>query len=365
VITVAYIGGCDVHHLFALELSEDPKEKKIRFKRKWSLDFEDAEQIHNAVMTGTVRLSRVFSSLPTFQKTTIPYLFDQNRVFNASCADALNSSKANNTVPWHELTQPICINLFQNLLSHYTYDYLFSLSNLVESQSTSKDLRIEKKNAEFLKTLKAELSFRMRCQGLLAYKLLKVRAPGDKEAAGRIPRDEDFLDEQYLQDDEKAYPSDGFSVSVPYALTSSKVIRDRGIKIIAAGFTQIISPPEVRRQVIENWKARSEREIDITLAKYERDAMQVINNARTQTQRENAYHLSGIFNRGEHSDEALALLIFQALENIATNPRSRKDIPPREILGMLQNLHRWLLTERKEIFKPPKATRGKGGEDDQ
>ena len=116
--------------------------------------------------------------------------------------------------------------------------------------------------------------------------------------------------------------------------------------------------------MVETWKARSEREINITLAKYERDAMQVINNARTQVQRDNAYHLSNLFKEQKHSKEALALYLFQALENIATDPKSHGDLPPKEVLAMLQNLHRWLLIERKDMeLKSQKSSGHQGGGD--
>jgi hypothetical protein len=61
-----------------------------------------------------------------------------------------------------------------------------------------------------------------------------------------------------------------------------------------------------------------------------------------------------------HSKEALALLLFQSLEAAATNEKGYKDFPPKEVLGMLQNLHRWLLIERQEMEARKKKNKGDG-----
>jgi hypothetical protein len=58
------------------------------------------------------------------------------------------------------------------------------------------------------------------------------------------------------------------------------------------------------------------------------------------------YLLSSIF-QSTHTEEALALRIFQALETAATNP-ANENVSPKEILTMLRSIHNWLLVERKD-----------------
>jgi hypothetical protein len=102
-------------------------------------------------------------------------------------------------------------------------------------------------------------------------------------------------------------------------------------------------------KMVERWKARWDREIAFAHARQDREAMQIINSARTQTQRDSTYFLSNILRQETHSKEALALLLFQALETAATDEKGYKDFPPKEVLSMLQNLHRWLLIERQDM----------------
>ncbi len=92
--------------------------------------------------------------------------------------------------------------------------------------------------------------------------------------------------------------------------------------------------------------------------------MQIISSARNRAQRDNAYFLSNLFKEEKYSTEALALLIFQSLELAATDIENQKELPPREVLGMLQNLHNWLLRERQEMNERRSRHKGKDDSDD-
>jgi hypothetical protein len=122
-----------------------------------------------------------------------------------------------------------------------------------------------------------------------------------------------------------------------------------------AGFSELKPPPAIRAKMAERWRAKLDLEVKTILARNEREAMQVINSARTQTQRDATYFLSNLLKREKHSKEALALLLFQALQAAATDEKSNKELPPREIIGMMQNLHRWLLVEWEESEGKKKA----------
>jgi hypothetical protein len=87
--------------------------------------------------------------------------------------------------------------------------------------------------------------------------------------------------------------------------------------------------------------------------------MQIISSARNQAQRDNAYFLSNLF-KEENSTEALALLLFQSLELAATDLKNHKELPPKEILAMLQNLHNWFLREKQEMDDRKRHHKEKG-----
>ena len=64
-------------------------------------------------------------------------------------------------------------------------------------------------------------------------------------------------------------------------------------------------------------------------------------------QRSNAVQvleLSQIVQNTEYSEEALTLRIFQALEDVATDPYTRQ-LLPRDTINMLRSLRLWLLPD--------------------
>jgi hypothetical protein len=156
---------------------------------------------------------------------------------------------------------------------------------------------------------------------------------------------------------DQAFHETDLEFSSPYPLqnTYSKPLREHGIVVLFAGFSELKPPPAIREKMAEGWKAKLDLEVKTILARNEREAMQIINSARTQTQRDATYFLSNLLKREKHSKEALALLLFQALQAAATDEKNHKDLPPREIIGMMQNLHRWLLVEWEESETKKKA----------
>jgi hypothetical protein len=141
------------------------------------------------------------------------------------------------------------------------------------------------------------------------------------------------------------------------ALSQSKFnsLRSVGIVVKSAGFSDLQPVnPDIKKKMIDNWKAKWEKEVQFINAEYELEAVRVRNRNRAQIQQEMTYLLAGIF-QNSHTDEALALRVFQALESAATNPNANSDISPKEIVSMLESLHKWLLIERKDMldFPPP------------
>jgi hypothetical protein len=100
--------------------------------------------------------------------------------------------------------------------------------------------------------------------------------------------------------------------------------------------------------MLENWKARWDKEVEFINAEHELEAMRIQNRTRAQIQQEMTHLLSSIF-QSAHTDEALALRVFQALEAVAVNPKDKNEMTPREIIDMLDSLHRWLLVDRKDL----------------
>jgi len=359
VIPVAYVGGTGKENLYALDITEYKENKAIQIKGKFELDPIDAEEIHRFVEAGGVSDEEVSTLPPSSGNVKTPYHYDADRVFMAACAEAGHVSPEEKNPLWHQLPQYIAIEIFRNLLAQYTYDYIYSPVSEQSAAvgSSSQEVNTVQPAEPFIKIFKKEFNREVMYQGILSYKL--VRLSSSKQTMGRrIPKWNALPLTEKDCNSIRIRSASEFEMSSTYPLSASKVLRDRGIKVVAVGFPEFKSPPEIRSQIADSWKAYLERQIEITRAKHEREVVQVINSARTQTQRESTYFLSNIFKNETYSQEALALLLFQSLENAATDPNSYKDIPPKEILAMLQNLHRWLLVDLREADRKDKSQKG-------
>jgi hypothetical protein len=341
-IPVAYVGGRGKEHLFELKLTAG-ENATTTFEAKYKLDQDDAEEIHRFVELDYIETSAPADKISSMQSVRSPYVFDVQRVFAAAYGQTQRDITGQ-TTQWHELPQLIAAELFRNLLERYTYDYLYQFDN----PDTNSKL-------PWAEEFKPELTRQLKYQGVLSYKLVRLASPrslnmGRVSTWNEYPLDEDIFGHSVLTSD--------MEISSSKPLTAPKSLRERGIKVIAAGFSEMKVSPEMRSKMAERWRAHWDRDIAFNRAHQEREAMQIINSARTQTQRDSTFFLSNMLKQEPHSKEALALLLFQSLEAAATNEKGYKDFPPKEVLGMLQNLHRWLLIERQEMDTKKKKNKG-------
>jgi regulator of protease activity HflC (stomatin/prohibitin superfamily) len=341
VMSVAYWGGSEARHLHEIEWEK--QDNTIMIKEMHRLDASDAEEIHQAVHSARIT-STSGATHAAGPSTRFPV--DKNRVFDAAYGQVSGFS-SNDKFQWDELPLSITADIFRTLLEKYNFDYLYSVDH--------------PDKLPWLKELKPEFAHKVKYQGILSYQL--VRPTGLSRSQSfywNVPLDQMPL---RMKRNEKV-DWNALEFSISYPLTCPKSLRDRGIKVIAAGFSELKMPVNIRDSLVERWKARWEKEIQIVLARQEREAMQIISSARNRAQRDNAYFLSNLFKEEKHSTEALALLIFQSLELAATDIENHKDLPPKEVLAMLQNLHNWLLRERLEMNDRKNRGKGKGDSDD-
>lgn len=344
VIPVAYWGGNGPEHLHELDISKEG-ESIVSIKAVHRLDASDAEEIHESVLSARIASSAFAPAEPPVQ-TPSRYPFDENRVFAAAYGQAYRASP-NEKAQWHQLPLIIAADIFRNLLEKYNFDYLYSADN--------------PSSLPWMDDFKPEFSRHVRYQGILSYQLVRSAGLSGREAIyWNIPLNGKPLEIKL----NTRVNSDALEFSTPYPLVGPKSLRDRGIKVVVAGFSELKIPLEIREKMVERWKARWEREIQIVLARQDREVMQIISSARNRAQRDNAYFLSNLFNEEKYSTEALALLIFQSLELASTDLKNQKDLPPKEVLAMLQNLHKWLLRERQEMVDRKNHRNGKHPPDD-
>ena len=90
-------------------------------------------------------------------------------------------------------------------------------------------------------------------------------------------------------------------------LQSNKVLRDRGIKVIAAGFPELTPLHQgVRGQLVEYWKANWQSVANLTEATAAAEAMQIYTQARVLAQTEMAGTLKKIIDMEANSKSVIA-----------------------------------------------------------
>jgi hypothetical protein len=144
-------------------------------------------------------------------------------------------------------------------------------------------------------------------------------------------------------------------------LNRADILRNRGIKVISARISDLAPRDEsIRKQLKLSWLEEKKKEENIKRADYELEAARIINHARIRAQQSMNYHLTKLLEKQEHPREALALLIFQELEAVAANPKTRS-LLPENTLDMMNGINQLLLQSRRNMddsgngnyFQPP------------
>lgn len=254
-----------------------------------------------------------------------PYIFDPERVFKALYS-APNNAKEETKIEWTEIPVRVAVEEFRNLIGQYIFDELY--------KPTSDD--------EFpLLQVKKKLTTKMRNLGILNFELAAKVSHRGFLAVG-----DNVLDKSVV-----IYPEQAFH--------KNSVLRERGIKVIAVGFSELTPPDEVINQRLKFWQARWEKQEMFDKADAELKAMRIRNQARAQTQQDMIYTLSKIFKSVPHSEEALAMRIYQALEAAATAP-IEKNLLPHDTINMLRNLRQWLIPISDEESRDLDASSNRG-----
>ena len=324
VMTVGYVGGKEQKNLRWLKFEPAAKgSKDQKLTDIFEIDPDDQAEIHNYVQYGHVHVDKHPS--PATRPVKTPYPFYPDRVFAAAYAKALTSADA---TPWDDLPLKVALDIFCKEIEKYDFEGLF--------QPDQPD------NFPLAK-IKAEIARRVVYQGLLSYKL--ARPVGSEETSETTWNTHPFAE----SDKGRVWKAAELKISPVRELFGSKILRDRGICVLTAGFPEF-RPAEdaVKNKLVEGWMAHVEKDLTMIKAQRELETMRELSRARAQTQSEMTYVLSNLFQTTPHSKEALALRIFQSLEKAASS-----NLDPKEVLSMLQNLHKWLLIERKEKPKPP------------
>lgn len=267
---------------FVDDLAPDDRWEAYRFARA-------------AVRMGQVEL---YSALPD---PGIRPAFDERRVFGAVYARARNGDSE--PMNWDKLPLIFTKDAFKEMAAQFNFD---ELSN--------------PDGGSRLQEFKNRVNTAVRNQSVLTYRIVLHKSGQPLEA-------------------NHTYPAEDLLVSPVRAFTTPKVLRERGIMNIYSAFTTVTPClTAIYEQRLDNWQARLERETNLVTARRELEVRNIYSRARMQAQQELSTALNDILKDRQYSEEAMALLVFQALEEYAHNPQTRQRLP-NEIITLLRNVH--------------------------
>jgi len=308
---VAYCSGQFPENLRVLEIDED---SQTITSISDELDEQDKAEIHDYAQ-GYIGSGEASVPLEPNESgfDVPPFPIDDERVFSAVASRGrdLNIDRLDT---WEDVPARVATEIFRNLISQVKYDWLY--------QPDDPD------NFPLKSEFKPKFARLVRQQSVMSYQFLYRRDGDDPQVGQRI--------------ETRIY-----RVSPVQKLHGSKVLRDRGIKVIHAGFSELKpTDPVISQQRLDNWRAHWQREDDLVKADHDLEIIRMRNKARADRQREMIAKLSRLVQSSVYSEEALTLHIFQALEDFATNQYTQQ-LVPRDTITMLRSLRQWLFPEEK------------------
>jgi hypothetical protein len=239
--------------------------------------------------------------------------FDAERVYSAISSTALEEDSEQ---PWHTLPAKIAVDIFREILSNYNIDELYDiLSDDPDSYPMGK--------------IREKFSQRVRNTGILSYRLITHT------------RWQPLVDGIYNPSELRCSPVYNMPIT-PY-----KMLRERGIKVIAAGILELTPPDSVLEQRLESWGVPWAAQTEVQLAHYQLEIQRAYKQAYIEAQQdlhEEFDHL--LANQAAQSDlpleEIQAMQVLDALETLATEKETRKYLS-NESINMMREINGWTL----------------------
>jgi hypothetical protein len=312
-LMVTYVGDRQPLNLQSVTLksvTERPTMCRVE-SLKNDLDEADRYEIHQKWQGLTLWVP--YSDSPTPRLTPS---FDSGRVFGAVYGRARHHRGLGGNdeiVPWVDLPVHVCMDFLREFISHYNYDELYSP---------------RANGSPGVAEIRASLDSSMRNSGLLACRPIF-------HSAG-IPLREG---QEYLISDLLTVPRENAIL-----LQNPKVLRDRGIRVITCGFSDLVVDERIYKQRLDHWRAAWDRETEIVEAGLEWESVKVRTRARIQAQQDFVQSLAQIYQTNPNSREILAMRVLQALELAAADPKTRQ-LLPEDTFSILRSIHDWLLPQ--------------------
>lgn len=270
------------------------------------LDLQDREEIHRNTWL-QIRRNQMFDYFDPPKIEPFPK-FDPDRIFAAVSSQARDDKKE--LVPWDELPALVAVDVYRKILSENNYDDFYRQPS---------DPQVFPLNE-----IKKKMRIRMRNNGILSYQLVLHRSP-------RVSLEEGA-----------DYSQDALWVSQIEPFITSKPLRERGIKVLFSGFTDLTPVSEdVLKKRLESWRAPWVQEARIQQSQRDVQALLTRSHAYAQAQQELVNKLEQVLQGNQLMEEALATRVLQALEAASLDSRTRQ-LLPANTLEVMRSLRDWI-----------------------
>lgn len=309
-----------------LNVNEDKTAGSFTVKEFFELDGDDFADLNAYVRK---KQGNYYSPEQAASDQAARYKFYQERVFNAAYSNARSLATGEQKALWSEVPLEIAVDLFRKELLTVPYDDLY-----ISAGSGGNDAaNAVKQSVATLKRLRESFARKMKLKGVILFQFIERINRQPFSVGETIPLNQI-----------------GKFDAVELIQHRFNSLRSIGVVIKSANFGDLRpASSEIKQKMIDNWIARWGKEIQFIEAEHALESVRIQNRNRAQIQQEMTHLLSGVF-QSSHTDEALALRVFQALETATANPGINNDMSPKEIIGMLDSLHKWLLVDRKDLF---------------
>lgn len=303
-------------------LTEAQVEEIIRYKND---ALSNLSKSNNRLLTFEIADKR--ARKPPARQVFSSTVYDPERVFRAFYSASNNPAK-NERLDWAELPAKVAADEFRTIINKENFDELYRPMEVGNPPINRLKEKLKRKIVEL---------------GVLNFELVIRKSRLFFVAIG-----DDIAD------------SNKFLVLPEHPFKEYRILRERGIKVLDSSFGELKPDmkDEVKGQRLAYWQSIWQKYELFDDAEHQLEATRIRNQARAQTQQEMIYTLSQIFRSSPHTDEALAMRIYQALEAAATEPIAKK-LLPADTVEMLTQLKKWLTVEDEDSNRQgPGSNRG-------
>lgn len=307
VIKVAY---CQDGPQGICELDIDEDTREIRAIHT-DLEPQDRVEIH---LFAQHYLKKGGQSLPLLPAENYnefpPYHIDAARLTTAVYSKGLILGEQQKESTWMDLPVLEATKVLRDLLSQVTYDWLYQHDESDRQQS----------NAQIFS---ARFSRHVRNKGVLAYQLIHRQDDTPPQIGQKVTFRE-------------------FRVSPVQVLRSSQILRDRGIKIVSASFSELKPQEGVLMSRLNEWRAKIMDEQKIGRGVRELEMARVIEQARREGAEDFIQRMWRLLQTQRAQNRGVLLSrILKNLDDLAHEPQVLR-LLPQETVNHLRDLRMWI-----------------------